>query len=434
MDVMRIEGGHDLHGSIPISGSKNAALPALAATLLTEEPCILENVPNLSDIRFMAKILQYLGAEVDQIEPTTWKITAANVVPRAPYELVRKMRASVCLMGPLAGRLKRSEVSLPGGCVIGPRPIDMHLKGFSSLGMDIKIENGYVNMDASHAHGSHIFLGGRHGSTVTGTANVLMASVLIPGKTLIECAACEPEIVDLCNMLKSMGADIEGVGSPILTIRGVEKLHGCTFSILPDRIEAGTFILAGAMAASKLTVRNLRVSDQAALIDKLRQAEVPLEIDSPTSITVRKSRSPLRSVDVVTHPHPGFPTDVQAQMSSLMTITPGLSIVTEKVFPNRFMHVPELQRMGADIAIEGPNAIIKGKSRLSGAPVMASDLRASAALILAGLVAEGVTWVLRLYHLDRGYDDIEGKLKAIGANLQRVPETEMPHEINPQAA
>ncbi len=434
MDVMRIEGGNNLRGSIPISGSKNAALPALAATLLTEDPCILENVPNLSDIRFMGKILHHLGAEVEQTEATTWKITAANVVPRAPYELVRKMRASVCLMGPLAGRLKRSEVSLPGGCVIGPRPIDMHLKGFAGLGMGINIENGYVQLEASRARGDHIFLGGRHGSTVTGTANVLMAAVLTPGKTLIEFAACEPEIVGLCNMLKSMGADIEGTGSPILVVRGVEKLHGCTFQIPPDRIEAGTYLMAGAMAAEKLTLENMRVADQAALIDKLREAEVSLEINSPTSITVRKSSSPLRPVDVVTHPHPGFPTDLQAQMSSLMSITPGLSIVTEKVFPNRFMHVPELQRMGADIAIEGPNAIIKGKTGLSGAPVMASDLRASAALILAGLVAEGVTWVLRIYHLDRGYENIEGKLKAVGAIMDRLPEREMPKELNPQAA
>ena len=234
-------------------------------------------------------------------------------------------------------------------------------------------------------------------------------------------------------MLKSMGADIEGIGSPILVVRGVDKLHGCTFKILPDRIEAGTYLMAGAMAAEKLTLQNMRVADQAALIDKLREAEVPIEIDSPTSITVRKSSSPLRPVDVVTHPHPGFPTDLQAQMSSLMSVTPGLSIVTEKVFPNRFMHVPELQRMGADIAIEGPNAIIKGKTSLSGAPVMASDLRASAALILAGLVAEGVTWVLRIYHLDRGYDNIEGKLKAVGAIMNRLPEREMPKELNPQA-
>ncbi len=434
MDVMRIEGGNNLRGSISISGSKNAALPALAATLLTEELCTLENVPNLSDIRFMGKILHHLGAEVEQTEATTWKIKAANVSPRAPYELVRKMRASVCLMGPLAGRLKRSEVSLPGGCVIGPRPIDMHLKGFAGLGMGISIENGYVQLEASRARGDHIFLGGRHGSTVTGTANVLMAAVLTPGKTLIECAACEPEIVGLCNMLKSMGADIEGTGSPILVVRGVDKLHGCTFQIPPDRIEAGTYLMAGAMAAEKLTLENMRVADQAALIDKLREAEVSLEIESPTSITVRKSSLPLRPVDVVTHPHPGFPTDLQAQMSSLMSITPGLSIVTEKVFPNRFMHVPELQRMGADIAIEGPNAIIKGKTGLSGAPVMASDLRASAALILAGLVAEGVTWVLRIYHLDRGYDNIEEKLKAVGAIMHRLPERDMPKELNPQAA
>ena len=401
---MRIEGGHPLSGTIPVSGAKNAALPIFAATLLTEEPCILENVPDLSDIRFMAQILEYLGAEVEQVDPTTWKIKAGNIAHRAPYDLVRKMRASVCLMGPLAGRLKKAEISLPGGCVIGPRPIDMHLKGFAGLGMEVKVECGYVFLDAANATGKPIFLGGRHGSTVTGTANVLMAAVLTPGETVIECAACEPEVVDLCNMLVSMGANIEGIGSPTLTIQGVDRLGGTNYRILPDRIEAGTFLIAGAMAGDELTVTNLRVADQAALIDKLKEAGVPLTINSESSITVSKSPAPLKPVDVVTHPHPGFPTDVQAQMSTLMSITPGISIVTEKIFPNRFMHVPELQRMGADIAIEGPNAIVKGQSRLSGAPVMASDLRASAALILAGLVAEGITWVLRIYHLDRGYD------------------------------
>ena len=434
MDVMRIEGGNTLSGSISVSGAKNAALPIFAATLLTEETCVLENVPNLSDIRFMAEILEHLGAEVEQTGPTTWKITAKDISHRAPYDLVRKMRASVCLKGPLAGRLKKAEISLPGGCVIGPRPIDMHIKGFTGLGMKVDVDKGYVFLDAEHACGNPIFLGGRHGSTVTGTANVLMAAVLTPGKTIIECAACEPEVVDLCRMLVSMGADIDGIGSPTLTIQGVDRLTGCKYSILPDRIEAGTFLIAGAMAGENLTVTNLRVADQAALIDKLKEAGVPLTIDSESSITVSKSSVPLIPVDVVTHPHPGFPTDVQAQMSTLMSVTPGISIVTEKIFPNRFMHVPELQRMGADIAIEGPNAIVKGQQKLSGAPVMASDLRASAALILAGLVAEGTTWVLRIYHLDRGYDKIDDKLRAVGAVIERLPEKDMPQDLNPEAA
>jgi len=431
---MRIEGGKPLSGSIPVSGAKNAALPIFAATLLTEETCLLENVPNLSDIRFMGQILEHLGAEVEQTDATSWKISAKNIGHRAPYDLVRKMRASVCLMGPLAGRLTKAEISLPGGCVIGPRPIDMHLKGFAGLGMKVEVDKGYVFLDAEHASGNPIFLGGRHGSTVTGTANVLMAAVLTPGKTVIECAACEPEVVDLCNMLVSMGANIVGIGSPTLTIQGVDRLGGCTYRILPDRIEAGTFLIAGALAGENLTVTNLRVADQAALIDKLKEAGVPLTIDSDSSITVSKSPTPLKPVDVVTHPHPGFPTDVQAQMCTLMSVTPGISIVTEKIFPNRFMHVPELQRMGADIAIEGPNAIVKGQSRLSGAPVMASDLRASAALILAGLVAEGVTWVLRIYHLDRGYDKIDSKLRAVGAKIDRLPEKEMPQDLNPETA
>lgn len=434
MEVMRIEGGNTLSGTISVSGAKNAALPIFAATLLTGEPCYLENVPNLSDIQFMAQILQHLGAEVEQTAPTRWKITAKKINHRAPYDLVRKMRASVCLMGPLAGRLKKAEISLPGGCVIGPRPIDMHLKGFAGLGMEVTVDKGYIFLDATNAVGDSIFLGGRHGSTVTGTANVLMAAVLTPGKTIIECAACEPEVVDLCKMLVSMGADIDGIGSPTLTIRGVEKLGGCTYSILPDRIEAGTFLIAGALAGKDLTVTNLRVADQGALLDKLKEAGVKFKIDSDTSITVSKSDQPLKPVDVVTHPHPGFPTDVQAQMSTLMSITPGISIITEKIFPNRFMHVPELQRMGADIAIEGPNAIVKGQTRLSGAPVMASDLRASAALILAGLVAEGTTWVLRIYHLDRGYDKIDEKLRAVGAVIERLPEKDMPHDLNPEAA
>lgn len=431
---MRIEGGKPLSGSISVSGAKNAALPIFAATLLTEETCVLENVPNLSDIRFMGQILEHLGAEVEQTGLTSWKITARDIGHRAPYDLVRKMRASVCLMGPLAGRLKKAEISLPGGCVIGPRPIDMHLKGFAGLGMDVEVDRGYVFLDAKNAWGKPIFLGGRHGSTVTGTANIVMAAVLTPGETVIECAACEPEVVDLCRMLVAMGADIEGIGSPTLKIRGVERLGGCTYKILPDRIEAGTFLIAGALAGQNLSVTNLRVSDQAALLDKLEEAGVPLKIDSDSEITVSKSDIPLRPVDVVTHPHPGFPTDVQAQMSTLMSVTPGISIITEKIFPNRFMHVPELQRMGADIAIEGPNAIVKGQKRLSGAPVMASDLRASAALILAGLVAEGITWVLRIYHLDRGYDKIDEKLRKVGAAIDRLPESDMPQDLNPEAA
>lgn len=428
---MRIEGGQSLSGNISASGAKNAALPIFAATLLTEETCILENVPNLSDIRFMAQILEYLGAEVEQTDPTTWKISARTIAHRAPYDLVRKMRASVCLMGPLAGRLKKAKISLPGGCVIGPRPIDMHLKGFAGLGMEVTVDKGYVFLDAGKASGNPIFLGGRHGSTVTGTANILMAAVLTPGETVIECAACEPEVVDLCNMLVQMGADISGIGSPTLTIHGVDRLGGCTYRILPDRIEAGTYIIAGAMTGDGLTVNDIRISDLAALTDKLQEAGVPMKINSNNSITVSKSASPLKPVDVVTHPHPGFATDLQAQMSSLMSVTPGISIITEKIFPTRFMHVPELQRMGADIAIEGPNAIVKGQSGISGAPVMASDLRASAALILAGLVAEGTTWILRIYHLDRGYDKIDEKLRSVGAIIDRLPENDMPTDLNP---
>jgi len=430
MDVLHIQGRRPLKGILEVSGAKNAVLPIFAATLLTEEPCIIRNVPDLSDTRFMAEMLSHLGASVERIEPHTWKIQARDIQPVAPYELVRKMRASVCLMGPLAGRLKKADVSMPGGCVIGPRPIDIHLKGFKALGCDVDVDRGYVRIDAKHAEGKSIFLGGRHGSTVTGTANILMCAVLTPGTTQIECAACEPEIVDLCHMLVMMGADIEGIGSPTLTIHGVEKLGGCDYTVLPDRIEAGTYLIAGALCGDGLTVKGARARDLGALIDKLQEAGVSMSHPNADTIHVEPCKE-LRPVDVITHPYPGFPTDLQAQMCTLLAVTPGISIVTEKIYPNRFMHVPELQRMGADIAIEGANAIIKGNKRLSGAPVMASDLRASAALLLGGLVSEADTWVLRIYHLDRGYDRIDEKLRAVGADITRMPESEMPKHLNP---
>lgn len=428
MDVVRIKGGIPLEGAVTISGAKNAALPIFAATLLTDEPCIIENVPDLTDVHFFAELLQHLGADVEKTDPNTWKITARNLKHRAPYELVRKMRASVCLMGPLVGRLRRAEVSLPGGCVIGPRPIDLHLKGFSKLGCEVTISGGYVQVDGSRLKGADLFLGGRHGSTATGTANLLMAAVLAPGITRIESAACEPEVVDLCRMLNSMGAQIEGMGGHQLVIEGVKQLKGCRHTVIADRIEAGTFLIAGAISGGSITLKNAEPAHLRALIDKLEEARVDLKVEDNGDIVVRGTGT-LRPIELITLPHPGFPTDLQAQMCVLMALTGGLSIITERVFPNRFMHVPELLRMGAQISIEGSSAIINGGNQLSGAPVMASDLRASAALILAGLAATGETWVQRIYHLDRGYERIDEKLRALGADIQRMPADDMPRNL-----
>lgn len=427
MDVLKIQGGAPLRGQVTVGGAKNACLPIFAATLLTEEPCIIENVPDLSDVRFMANILQHLGAEVNEIAPNSWEIKAKDITPFAPYDLVRKMRASVCLMGPLIGRLRQAEVSLPGGCIIGQRPIDLHLKGFEKLNCDVKIRSGNVLIDASKLQGNTIFLGGRQGSTVTGTANILMAAVLAPGTTRIDSAACEPEIEDLCNMLVSMGAKIHGIGTHSLLIQGVDKLHGCKHKVIGDRIEAGTFIAAGLLAENQITIRGANPLHLSAFLHHLEEADI--KIDSDNNIHVQGHPGRLKSKEIITLPHPGFPTDLQAQLSTLMVLTPGISIITERIYPNRFMHVPELQRMGAHISIEGPSAIINGQNTLYGAPIMASDLRASAALVLAGLVAEGETWIQRIYHLDRGYENIDQKLRNLGACVERLSSDQMPLEL-----
>lgn len=428
MDVFRVEGNGPLEGEIKISGSKNSALPIFAACLLTKEPVHLKNIPNLSDIRYMIEILEYLGAKVENPEIGEWIIHANTISHIAPYELVRKMRASVCLLGPLVARLKKAEVSIPGGCVIGPRPIDLHLKGLRKLNCDVKISNGYVYVDAANMRGSSLFLGGRNGSTVTGTANLIMAAVLAPGTTRIESAACEPEIIDLCQLLVKMGARIEQIGGPELIIHGVDELHGCEHTIIPDRIEAGTFICAAAITKGHVTLKGISFKYLGAFLDKIQEAELPLEI-SDDSITVLPYKGSLKPVDIITLPYPGFPTDLQAQMCALMSITEGISIITEKIYPNRFMHIPELQRMGADIAIEGSSAIIKGPRPFSGAPVMASDLRASAALILAGLAGKNTTWIQRIYHLDRGYESFETKLSALGAKIERLSEKDIPNDL-----
>jgi len=341
MDVFKVSGSGPLHGQIEVGGAKNAALPILAATLLTDETVVLRNVPDLSDMRFMLEILRHIGAETTQPEPGVWEITSKQITHIAPYELVRKMRASVCLLGPLVARMRKAEVSIPGGCVIGPRPIDLHIKGLKKLNCQVEISNGYVRVNASKIKGGPIFLGGRSGSTVTGTANIVMAAVLAPGTTRLECAACEPEVVDLCQLLVKMGARIEGIGSPELTITGVDKLHGCEHSVIADRIEAGTFVIAAAITRGDVTVKGIAPKLLGAFLDKLEEAGLPMELGED-SIRVLPYQGSLKPVDVITLPHPGYPTDLQAQLSALMTQTDGLSIITERIYPNRFMHVPEL--------------------------------------------------------------------------------------------
>jgi UDP-N-acetylglucosamine 1-carboxyvinyltransferase len=419
MESFLIKGGVPLHGEVTISGSKNAALPIMAATLLTGEPCVIRRVPDLSDTRFMAQILESLGAAV-KFERGTLTVHAKKIRGYADYELVRKMRGSVCIMGPLLGRLKKARVSLPGGCIIGARPINLHLKGFESLGAKIEIEGGYVTATAKKLAGSSVFLGGRAGPTVLGTANIMMAAALAGGVTVIESAACEPEVVDLANFLNALGAKISGAGSPTITITGVEKLHGAEHEVIPDRIEAATFMIAAAATNGEITLKGARADHLRAVIDKLNEAGVTVEKRGADLLVRRKGR--LKPADVTTLPYSGFPTDVQAQMMSLLALAPGISIITERIFESRFMHVSELARLGAEIEIEGPSAIIKGGRPLSGAPVMASDLRASAALVIAGLAAKGATQVNRIYHLDRGYEKMDTKLRKLGARIQRVEE------------
>ncbi|HEV8540875.1 MAG TPA: UDP-N-acetylglucosamine 1-carboxyvinyltransferase [Verrucomicrobiae bacterium] len=420
MDSLMIKGGTPLHGDVTISGAKNSVLPLMAATLLTKEPCVIRRVPDLSDVKFMGQILASLGAQV-KVEGSTVSIQAGKIAGYGDYDLIRKMRGSICILGPLLTRLHKAQVSLPGGCVIGARPIDLHLKAMQALGAKVTIESGYVNCAAKRLVGSEVFLGGRAGPTVLGTANLMMAATLAEGVTLIESAACEPEVVDLANFLTAMGAKIQGAGSPTITITGVKELHGADHEVIPDRVEAATYALAAAATNGEVTVHGARMDHMGAVLDKMREAGVKIERKGP-SFTVRRNGH-LNPVDIITQPYAGFPTDVQAQMMVLMVCTPGISIITERIFESRFMHVSELARLGADISIEGPSAIIKGGRKLSGAPVMASDLRASAALVIAGLVAKGKTLVKRIYHLDRGYENIDAKLRKLGGWIERVEET-----------
>ncbi|MDD5505170.1 MAG: UDP-N-acetylglucosamine 1-carboxyvinyltransferase [Candidatus Omnitrophica bacterium] len=420
MDKLIIEGGVKLKGEVTVSGAKNAVLPILAATLLTDEPCVIKGVPNLRDTNSMLKILRALGkvAEFDKGRVSVCPGKTTSYI--AGYKLVSTMRASFCVLGPLLGKLKKAKVSLPGGCVIGVRPVDLHLKGIKALGADISIDSGYVVARANKLKGSYIYLGGVYGSSVLATDNVMMAAVLAKGKTVIESAACEPEVSDLAEFLIKMGAKIKGYGTPVIEIEGVKYLHGAAHSIIPDRIEAGTLILASLVTGGDILIKNVQYQHLGSLIDKLDEAGAHL-VRADGSFQVKGNRR-LKSVNITTLPYPGFPTDMQAQMMSLMSITSGISVITEKIYPDRFMHVSELNRMGAHIQREGPHAIVEGIKGLSGAPVMASDLRASACLVLAGLAARGKTSVSRIYHLERGYENMEQKLIKLGAKVWREKE------------
>ncbi len=420
MDSLLIKGGVPLHGEVVISGAKNAVLPLMAAALLTEEPCCIRRVPDLSDVRFMGQILTWLGAQV-RFEGDAVHIQARKIKGEGDYDLIRKMRGSICIMGPLLARLKKASVSLPGGCVIGARPINLHLKGFAALGAKVTIHEGYVQAAARRLIGAPIFLGGRSGSTVLGTANVMMAAVLAEGVTIIESAACEPEVVDLAAFLNAMGARVTGAGSPTITIMGVKQLHGAEHEVIPDRIEAATFAIAAVATDGEVVLRGARADHMHAVLDKLKEAGGRID-RTAGGLTVRR-QGKLKAVDVTTLPYSGFPTDAQAQIMALLTLPQGISIITERIFESRFMHVSELARLGADIEIEGPSAIVKGGRPLSGAPVMASDLRASAALVIAGLAARGTTQVNRVYHIDRGYEKIDHKLRALGARIERIEES-----------
>jgi UDP-N-acetylglucosamine 1-carboxyvinyltransferase len=420
MDKLIIEGGVKLKGEVTVSGAKNAVLPILAATLLTDEPCVIKGVPNLRDTNSMLKILRALGkiAEFDKGRVSICAGKVTNYI--AEYKLVSTMRASFCVLGPLLGKLRKAKVSLPGGCVIGVRPVDLHLKGIKALGADISIDSGYVIARADKLKGAYIYLGGVYGSSVLATDNVMMAAVLAKGKTVIESAACEPEVVDLAEFLIKMGARIKGHGTPVIEIEGVKHLRGATHSVIADRIEAGTLILASLITGGDIMIKNVQYQHLGSLIDKLDEAGAHI-VRSDGSLQIKGSRR-LKSVNITTLPYPGFPTDMQAQMMSLMSVTPGISVITEKIYPDRFMHVSELNRMGAHIQREGPHAIVEGIKSLSGAPVMASDLRASACLVLAGLAARGKTSISRIYHLERGYENIEQKLINLGAKVWREKE------------
>ena len=418
MDKLLIKGGLPLSGQIDVSGAKNAALPILAGTLLSSEPLTVRNVPQLKDVATIITLLQSMGVEVTFDEKLNVEVDASNVSKRcAPYELVKTMRASILVLGPLVARFGEADVSLPGGCAIGARPVNLHVQGLQAMGADIVVENGYIRARAGRLQGAHIVF---DTVTVTGTENLMMASVLADGETLLENAACEPEVIDLANFLNAMGARVNGAGTRMIKVRGVSELGGTDHMVMPDRVEAGTYMVGAAMTGGRIRLNKVGLSHLEAVTGKLHECGAGVRIgDNWIEIDMR-GRRPV-AVDIRTSPYPGFPTDMQAQFCALNTIAVGTGTITETIFENRFQHVLELKRMGADIHLEGNNAVCRGVDRLTAAPVMATDLRASAGLVLAGLAAEGETLVDRIYHIDRGYERIEEKLRQLGAEIRRTP-------------
>jgi UDP-N-acetylglucosamine 1-carboxyvinyltransferase len=417
MDKLQIHGGVPLEGEVRISGAKNAALPILAGTLLADGPVSVGNVPHLQDVTTMVELLGRMGVSVTIDEKMRVEVDTSTIREYvAPYELVRTMRASIVVLGPLLARFGRADVSLPGGCAIGARPVNIHVAGLQAMGAEITIENGYIRARAEKLKGARLVL---ETVTVTGTENLLMAATLAEGETLIENAAREPEVVDLAHFLNAMGAKISGAGTDRITVQGVERLQGTRYDVLPDRIETGTYLVAGAITSGRVRVKGTRPDHLDAVLAKLREAGATLQVgDSWIELDMRGRRP--RAVSLKTAPYPAFPTDMQAQFAALNTIAEGVGTVTETIFENRFMHMLEMRRLGADIHIEGNTAIIRGVEALTAAPVMATDLRASASLVLAGLVAKGTTDVLRIYHIDRGYECIEEKLQQLGAQIKRM--------------
>ncbi len=419
MDIFEIEGPVRLQGTIHVSGSKNSALPIMAATILAPGRSSIRGVPNLADISVLKDLLNSLGVKAERQGDDFSIDTTVIDNPVGHYDIVRKMRASICILGPLLARCGKVKISMPGGCSIGDRPVDIHLRGIKEMGATIHLENGYIVAEAPKGglRGKRIFLGGPFGSTVLGTDNIMMAATLAKGTTVIEMAACEPEVVDLANLLNAMGAKISGIGSPRLVVEGVKYLTPVEYKVIGDRIEAGTFMVAAAMTGGRVEIQNCQLDNMGAVVDRMENIGVRIDPVSGGCIVSRKGR--LQPADITTQPYPGFPTDLQAQFMAMLALADGNSIITEKIFPDRFMHVAELSRMAANIRKEGSTAIVAGVKKLIAAPVMASDLRASAALVLAGLAAEGTTIINRVYHIDRGYESIEKKLNPVGAKIAR---------------
>lgn len=419
LPYFQVTGGNRLRGTVRISGAKNAALPIMAASILCEGEVVLRDVPHNADVASLADLLQRLGVEVTRrAEDDALRLVVRDEMNcKAEYEVVRKMRASICVLGPLLAKRRFAQVSMPGGCAIGDRPVDLHLRAMRKLGAEVELVSGDIVAKAKRLRGTEVFLGGPYGSTVLGTGNAMMAACLAEGVTVIEMAACEPEVVDLANFLNACGASISGHGTPRIIIEGVKELKGCEYRVIPDRIEAGTFMVAAAITNGEIKIENCRLDHLMAFVDRL--SAIGVNVERQGDLVVVSSARRLEPSDVTTQPFPGFPTDLQAQLMALLCLAEGNSIITEKIFPDRFLHVAELNRMGAHLRKEGPTVIVEGVKRMIGAPVMASDLRASAALVLAGLAARGATKINRIYHIDRGYVKIDDKLRALGADIER---------------